>query len=163
MWVVLLALGWHALGQTPGRTATYAPGKLPRFTFKELVSLSRNQPLAEATEKKLTTVLNSVVLDNSAPAPLRVKKLGPTLRVAEWNIERGENFDWIVLALKDEKGFRSKVAKDNPKLTPATLDQIAEEARILRQSGVLVLNEVDLGMTAATITMLLANWPPRSK
>jgi endonuclease/exonuclease/phosphatase family metal-dependent hydrolase len=153
LWVSLLATGGHglALGQTQrGQTATYSPGKLPSFTFRELVSLSSTGPLPEATEGKLDTVLHSVVLDNSAPAPpppLRIKNLGPSLRMAEWNIERGENFDWVLLALKDEKAFRSRVKKDNPSLDPAQLEKAAAEASILRQASVLVLNEVDLGMT----------------
>jgi endonuclease/exonuclease/phosphatase family metal-dependent hydrolase len=148
-----LAILWAslALGQAQSRqTATYPPGKLPGFTFSELVSLSSSQPLPEATENKLSSVLHSLVLDNSAPAPpppLRVKNLGPSVRMAEWNIERGENFDWVVLALKDEKTFRSRVEKHNPEITPAQLDKVTEEAHILQQASVLVLNEVDLGMT----------------
>jgi len=152
IWLCGLALGASLLAaQTQnGETATYPPGKLPTFTFPELISLSSTQPLPEVTEKKLSTVLHSVVLDNSAsapPPPLQVKKLGASLRMAEWNIERGQNFDWVVLALKDPKTFRSRLAKNNPKLTLAELDKVTAEARILRQASVLVLNEVDLGMT----------------
>jgi endonuclease/exonuclease/phosphatase family metal-dependent hydrolase len=148
-----LLAGFHALA--PGqanvgqRLAIFAPGKLPYFSYGELVSLSQDQPLPKTTQDKLSTILNSAVLDNSAPnppAPLQVKELGPTLRVAEWNIERGENFDWIVLALKDEKGFRQKIKADNPKITPAQLDKIAGQAHDLAQASTLILDEVDLGM-----------------
>ena len=148
-----LLAGFHAVapGQANGgqRLAIFAPGKLPYFSYGELVSLSKDQPLPKATQDKLSTILNAAVLDNSAPnppAPLQVKELGPTLRVAEWNIERGENFDWIVLALKDEKGFRQKIKADNPKITPAQLDKIAGQAHDLSQASTLILDEVDLGM-----------------
>lgn len=132
------------------QTQTYPAGKLPTFTFPELISLSTTEPLAETTEQKLDTVLHSVVLDNSAPAapaPLEIKKLGPTIRAAEWNIERGENFDWIALALKDENAFRARLETDNPELSKSQLKKAVEEARTLRQSSILILNEVDLGMT----------------
>ena len=152
-----LLAGFHA--GAPGQAnfspklAIFAPGKLPYFSYGELVSLSKDQPLPKTTQDKLSTILNAAVLDNSAanpgvdpPAPLQVKELGPTLRVAEWNIERGENFDWIVLALKDEKGFRQKIKAENPKITPAQLDKIAGQAHDLSQASTLILDEVDLGM-----------------
>jgi endonuclease/exonuclease/phosphatase family metal-dependent hydrolase len=149
----LLSLGGYLVSAGHAQdsdTATFPPGKLPSFSFPELVSLSSANPLSQATEKKLSTVLHSVVLDNSAtsqPAPLQVKRLGSSLRMAEWNIERGQNFDWVALALKDPTGFRRRLEKDNPKLTPADVEKVTEEARILRQANVLILNEVDLGMT----------------
>ena len=148
-----LLAGFHAVA--PGQAhfspkpAIFAPGKLPYFSYNELVSLSKDQPLPETTQDKLSTILNAAVLDNSAPdppPPLQVKKLGPTLRMAEWNIERGENFDWIVLALKDEKGFRQKIKTENPKITAAQLDKIAGQAHDLSQASTLILDEVDLGM-----------------
>ena len=136
-------------GVLHGQTKTYTSANFPLFTFPELVKLSKNAPVPKALNRKLNTVLHSAVVDNSASqtaAPLSVPGLGPTVRAAEWNIERGENFDWVAAALKDEKTFRARLAKDNPALSTDDLDKAVEEAGLLEQSSILVLNEVDLGI-----------------
>ena len=133
-----------------GKTTTFSPDKFPTFTFPELLALSKDEPLSLTLDAKLSSVLNSAVLDNSYPAASRtrvqVKGAGPALRVAEWNIERGENFDWVVLALQGGKQFRSRVQKDDPKISTRDLDKATAEAKNLSQSDVLILNEVDWGM-----------------
>jgi endonuclease/exonuclease/phosphatase family metal-dependent hydrolase len=154
--VVLITLLFGACSQAPsqqtgaGKTTTVRPGAFPTFTFDELVALSKDQPLSPGLDSKLTTALHSAVLDNSYPAGARtripVKGAGPALRVAEWNIERGENFDWVVLALKGGPAFRAQVKKDDPSISVKDLDRAAAEAKNLSQSDVLILNEVDLGM-----------------
>lgn len=135
---------------TGGKTATFRPSQFPTFTFQELVALSKDEPLTPVLDAKLSSVLNSAVLDNSypgaAPTRIQIKGAGPALRVADWNIERGENFDWVVLALKDGSQFRARVLKDNPKISAAALDKASAEAKNLSQSDILVLNEVDWGM-----------------
>ena len=132
------------------KTATFSSANFPSFTFQELLDLSKDEPLAPALDAKLSLVLNSVVLDNPYPsrshARVQVKGAGPALRVAEWNIERGENFNWVVFALKDGKRFRTRVLKDDPKISTKVLDQVTTEAENLGRSDVLILNEVDWGM-----------------
>ncbi|MDE1178822.1 MAG: hypothetical protein PW789_19785 [Edaphobacter sp.] len=141
--LLALAAALHA------QTATYKPGAFPTFTFSELVTLSSSAPLPEDLDARLGNVLHSVVLDNSASrtaTPLQLPTLGPAIRAAEWNIERGENFDWVVLALKGDKTFRSRLAKDNPALSADDLDKATQEEAQLSQASILILNEVDLGM-----------------
>ena len=132
------------------KTNVFAPGKFPTFTFPELVTLSKDEPLPPTLDAKLSSILDSAVLDNSypvaAPTRIQVKGAGPALRIAEWNIERGENFDWVVLALRDGKRFRTRVQKDNPRISAKALDSASAEAKNLSQSDVLILNEVDWGM-----------------
>ncbi|HEU4635932.1 MAG TPA: endonuclease/exonuclease/phosphatase family protein [Edaphobacter sp.] len=132
------------------QTTVYRPGQMPVFTFDELKTLSRPKPLSPALEKKLHQVLHGVIVDNTASrtaAPIASDKLGPVIRAADWNIERGENFDWVALALKDSSAFHDRLLKDNPTLDKTQLDQATEEAHLLSQSSILILNEVDLGMT----------------
>jgi hypothetical protein len=68
-----LLAGFHAVA--PGQAnfspkpAIFAPGKLPYFSYSELVSLSKDQPLPKATQDKLSTIFNAAVVDNSAPNP----------------------------------------------------------------------------------------------
>lgn len=148
----LFALAFPCSPQHAGvaKTTTSNSSKFPTFTFQDLLALSREERLSPALDAKLSSVLNSAVLDNSYPTAsgtrIRIKGAGPALRVAEWNIERGENFDWIVLALKAEGQFRARVQKDNPNISAKDLDKASAEAKNLSQSDVLILNEVDWGM-----------------
>jgi endonuclease/exonuclease/phosphatase family metal-dependent hydrolase len=139
-----------AQSATLTETSILRADKFPTFTFKELIDLSKDEPLSPALDQKLSSVLHSAVLDNSYPnaAPTRVQLqgAGPALRVAEWNIERGENFDWAVLALKDSKRLRTLAREDDPKISRKALNKAAAEARNLSQSDVLILNEVDWGI-----------------
>ena len=155
---LLLALLFCAAAMAQQLTArknnsTLSPADFPYFTFDELVTLSKDQPLSPALDAKLSTVLHSLVLDNSiAPAKasyqrIPLKKAGPAMRLAEWNIERGENFDWVLRALQDETSFRAALVKEKPSISAKVLKKAADEAAILQQSDVIVLNEVDLGMT----------------
>lgn len=154
-----LLLALLAVGSSTGlsqetasqQTATFSPGKFPTLTFSELVTLSKDEPLAPALETKLNRLLYAAEVDNSFPksTPIRVpiKDTGSALRISDWNIERGENFDWVVLALKgDEEKFRAALLKDNPKISADALDKVIGEAKILHDSDILILNEVDLGM-----------------
>ena len=61
-----------------------------------------------------------------------------------WNIERGQEFDQITTALRDPEEFYKLCAKRQ--LKPARLALIEEEAELLSQSDLLILNEVDSGM-----------------
>src|SRR5580693_7362887 len=80
------------------------------LTFDELVYLADTnqppEPLAEKLDKLLKTPFlnNQATLNSVQPHRPSVDGLGPVLRVAEWNIERGLNFDLIKLA--DRKSTR---------------------------------------------------------
>ena len=74
-----------------------------------------------------------------------VDGIGPVLRVASWNIERGSNFDLIKLALSDPEGFK-KAALERGALDAGKQMKIEQQLRTLRDADIIVLNEVDLGM-----------------
>src|ERR1700684_2292901 len=85
-----------------------APAPAPEvLTFDELVTLSETDQPGTPLEEKLDRLLTTPFLNNDASAigagPHRptVDGIGPVLRVANWNIERGLNFDLIKLALSD--------------------------------------------------------------
>jgi endonuclease/exonuclease/phosphatase family metal-dependent hydrolase len=121
------------------------------FTFPELLQLSNLTPPDPALQKKLDGVLNIPVVGNYAieagvrPARPTIASLGPVLRALFWNIERGQQFDLVRLALSDPEGFAAEASK-NPKSTPATLAAVREQVSQLMQADLLVLNEVDIGM-----------------
>ncbi len=72
--------------------------------------------------------------------------VGKILRVAQWNIERGLEFDAIRLAFIDSKHFNALMEDKGSKADDKARDEIFEQLRVLQQSDLIVLNEVDWGM-----------------
>src|SRR5947209_7659724 len=66
------------------------------FSYSELLTLGSNEPLSPALSKKLSKLLTTPFVNNEAyyrkAAPYKpvIGPLGPSLRVVEWNIERGD-------------------------------------------------------------------------
>lgn len=121
--------------------AAAAPGPL---TFDELITLSQEAQPAAALQQKLDRLLTTPVVENGGTAA-KSRPGGTDLRVTEWNIERGQNFDDIQLLLKNPQGF-VKEAQAKKKLSPVALHQLKSQATTLRRSDVLILNEVDVGV-----------------
>jgi endonuclease/exonuclease/phosphatase family metal-dependent hydrolase len=120
------------------------------FSFEELRQLSVEAKPAPELEKKLDGVLHTPVVGDFTGAgaqPVRpvVARLGPVLRALFWNIERGQNFDLVRLALSDPDGLAAEAEK-KAGATPATLALIREQVALLKQADLLILNELDIGM-----------------
>jgi endonuclease/exonuclease/phosphatase family metal-dependent hydrolase len=121
------------------------------LTFDELVALSETDRPAAPLDEKLDRLLRTPFLNNDAvraglqPHRPLIAGLGPVVRVAAWNIERGLEFDLIRLAFSDPDGFMESA------LQRAVLDvnkqrQIEKQLLSLREADIIILNEVDLGM-----------------
>ena len=122
---------------------------LPSLSFDELKTLSTEAQPDQALSEKLDLLLHSVELGAFAEdkhlRPFRPVELGvPILRATMWNIERGQEFETILTALKDPDAFYKLCAKRE--LKAARLRLIEQEARLLSRSDLLILNEVDEGM-----------------
>ncbi len=124
------------------------PPAVDFFTFEELEKLSAEKPTEGPLKEKLDRVLNTPVVYGAATQPrhAETKEYGTSLRVAMWNVERGTNYDFVKLAFDNPKGFMAAVNKLWI-LAPEKLQEIEADAQALSRSDVLVLNEVDLGMT----------------
>jgi endonuclease/exonuclease/phosphatase family metal-dependent hydrolase len=129
-----------------------APAIAPEFlTFDELVTLSDTdqppEPLAEKLDKLLRTPILSNHTARVGDGPHRpfVDGIGPVLRVASWNIDRGLNFDLIKLAFSDPDGFK-QAALERGAIDATRQAKIEQQLRTLRDADIVVLNEVDLGM-----------------
>jgi hypothetical protein len=85
-----------------------------------------------------------------------VDGIGPVLRDASWNIERGINVDLIKLAFSDSDGF-IQTALQRGSLDASRQPQVLHQLRRLRDADVVVLNEVDLGMKLPNIAILPGN------
>ena len=87
----------------------------PLLTYQELVTLGEQETVDPALAAKLHTLLTTPFVNNEAYfngiKPMRpdLKGMGPSLRLVEWNIERGIEFDKIKLSLTDKQGFIAEV------------------------------------------------------
>jgi endonuclease/exonuclease/phosphatase family metal-dependent hydrolase len=72
--------------------------------------------------------------------------VGAILRVAQWNIERGLEFDAIRLAFTDSKRFNALMEDKSSRVDEKEREDIFDQIRILQRSDLIVLNEVDWGM-----------------
>jgi endonuclease/exonuclease/phosphatase family metal-dependent hydrolase len=145
----------------PKTTIEYSTSSFPYFSFAELKSLSisnANHPdevIPPQLSSKLDQVLGGVIVFRSANTTPRLPKsrnVGPVLRAAEWNIERGEHFEQVADTLANSpelslavasKAAAAKKMKDRKRLST----RLTAEAALLADSDILVLNEVDLGVT----------------
>lgn len=120
------------------------------LTFAELETLGRSGNEIPADVKaRMDAVLNTPFVDNSFSAPVKPRRnptLGRFLRVAEWNIERGINFDMVRAAFLGGAALDRYIdGKKFPK-NDGKRALILEQADALRQADVIILNEADWGM-----------------
>jgi endonuclease/exonuclease/phosphatase family metal-dependent hydrolase len=155
---ISIALG--SIGTTALSAQEYARDSGPKlFSYDELVLLSSDQEMSPELVEKLRLITTTPFINNEAylsgvrPRPLDVPRLGPSLRVAFWNIERGLELDYIELFLSNKDAFLAKIekereqAKENKKSIRAVqLEKIPEEIEILKSADVWILNEVDWGV-----------------
>jgi endonuclease/exonuclease/phosphatase family metal-dependent hydrolase len=122
------------------------------LTYNELVQLYEQSTPPERLQDKLRGLLNTPFVNNAASArgvkPLlpNSTKLGKVVRVVEWNIERGLEYDAIRYALGDSRAFAKLI---DPSIYPrgsADRKLVMQQAALLKQADVIVLNEVDWGM-----------------
>jgi hypothetical protein len=129
------------------------------FSYDELLQLGSTQELSSELANKLHVVTTTPFINNEAyyrgarPRPLEVAGLGPTLRVAFWNIERGLELDDIQLFLTDKEPFTARVAEEREhakqngkRIRRVDLEKIPQDIEILKAADVWILNEVDWGV-----------------
>jgi endonuclease/exonuclease/phosphatase family metal-dependent hydrolase len=124
------------------------------LNYQELVALGQ-ETVDPALEAKLHTLLTTPFVNNEAYysgiKPLRpeLKGVGPSLRLVEWNIERGLELDEIKLAITDKQAFLAKALSqdaDDKDKEKVTNEEISGEIDALQSADVIVLNELDWGM-----------------
>ena len=160
-WIrLLLFIGATLAGASYSRAQDYVRDSEPKlFSYDELVQLSLDQPLTPELAEKLHAITTTPFINNEAyyagsrPRPLDVNGLGPTLRIACWNIERGLELDDILLFLTDKDRFMAKVEAERKeaeekgqKVRDVALEKIPQEIELLQAADVWILNEVDWGV-----------------
>jgi endonuclease/exonuclease/phosphatase family metal-dependent hydrolase len=129
------------------------------FSYDELVQLGSDQELSPELAEKLHAVTTTPFINNEAyyrgarPHPLEVERIGPTLRIAFWNIERGLELDDIQLFLTDRERFMAKVTEERKhakeggkRIRNVDLEKIPQDIELLQAADVWILNEVDWGV-----------------
>jgi len=128
----------------------------PQFlTMQELIELSDTAEPTGALRAKVDALLNTPFVGGTATSPKRplAPQVGPVLRVAEWNIERGAEFDLIRMAFSDPDGLVRAVAERNAaveekhRAKPEEIADVRPQSEYLMASDVMILNEADLGMS----------------
>ncbi len=72
--------------------------------------------------------------------------IGEFLRVAQWNIERGLEFDALLAAFQSDEKLAQVIDAGGFLIGEAKRIEIFEQARLLRNADVIILNEVDWGV-----------------
>jgi endonuclease/exonuclease/phosphatase family metal-dependent hydrolase len=122
------------------------------LTYDELVQLYEQDAPPLALQNKLNHLLTTPFVSNAASArgvtPLlpRTVRLGPFLRIVQWNIERGLEYDAIRSAFLDAASFGKLIdSKDYPRGSEKR-QLILQQVALMKKADVIVLNEVDWGM-----------------
>ncbi len=157
---VLIVIALSSIGATALPAQDYVRDSGPKlFSYDELVQLSSDQEMSADLAEKLRLITTTPFVNNEAylngarPRPLEIPRLGPSLRVAFWNIERGLELDYIELFLTDKDAFMAKIEKERKeakegkkKARAVDLEKIPEEIETLKSADVWILNEVDWGV-----------------
>jgi hypothetical protein len=122
------------------------------LTYDEIIQLYQNANPSPELRQKLQTLLTTPFVRNTASesgvAPLKPAqpKLGKILRVAQWNIQRGLEFDAVRFAFTDPRQFNALMKDKGSKADEQKQAKIREEIALLHDADLVVLNEVDWGV-----------------
>ncbi len=122
------------------------------LTYDELVQLYERETPPIALQNKLHRLLTTPFVSNEASArgvkPLlpSTAKLGRFLRVVEWNIERGLEYDAVRMAFTDAAGFAKLLDSAAYPRGGEKRKLVLQQVALMKQADVIVLNEVDWGM-----------------
>jgi len=153
--LMMVTLGSSASAQNDQAGDYTRSSQPPLLSYQELVALGKEETVDPALAAKVQTLLTTPFVNNEAyfsgTKPLRpdVKGMGPSLRLVEWNIERGVELADIKLAMTDKAAFLAKVhseAADNKEKEKISDQELSAQMDALQAADVLVLNELDWGM-----------------
>ena len=125
---------------------------LEPLSYVELVELSERDPLDASLSARLEGVLRTPVVDNGAwesgvrPLKPSTPALGRFLRVAFWNIERGLELRTVIAALQGPAALERVIDRARFPRGSRARAEVMQQARMLAEADVLVLNEADWGV-----------------
>lgn len=122
------------------------------LSHEELVRLYEQETPPAELQDKLRRLLTTPFVSNAASArgvrPLLpvAPKLGKFLRVVQWNIERGLEYDAIKSAFTDAAAFAKLLDSTAYPRRGEKRKHVLQQVALLKGADVVVLNEVDFGM-----------------
>ena len=129
------------------------PHRYPALlTYNEIIQLYQHDIPDPALQNKLQELLTIPFVNNQAtlsgvnPIMPSSPQLGRFLRVVEWNIERGLEFDALRLAFSDAQGFSKLMDEKGSAVSEIERAQILDQVKLLRDADLLIFNEVDWGL-----------------
>lgn len=120
------------------------------LSFREISQLGAFSTPEPAVEQKLERLLSTPVLSNWAseaggrPHRPVAHGIGPSVRVALWNVAQGAQLEQIRLALSNPEAFAARF--DSRTWRPGERAWADYQVRALAAADVLVLNEADWGL-----------------
>lgn len=130
-------------------SAVYGQPAPELFSYAELVQLYETQNLPNDLQEKLDRLLTTPFVSNAASSRVvlpKSAKLGTFVRVVQWNIERGIEFDAIKAALGGGNQFARLIDSSAHPRGSSDRKEILQQVALLKQADVIVLNEVDWGL-----------------
>jgi endonuclease/exonuclease/phosphatase family metal-dependent hydrolase len=144
----LLLFWWPAAAAQAAHEA-HRPAEL--LTYEELVLLSHDSPPANLLAK-LERLCATPFVSNAAsergvkPLKPRAGKLGRVIRVVAWNIERGLEYEAVEAAFGGAANLNALLDRSEHMRDGKKRAHVLEQASLLKEADVIVLNEVDWGM-----------------
>ena len=120
------------------------------LSFKELASLAENPKPEGKLATKFNELLTTPYIDNSVyrrsgmPKATVYPKLGPTIRLSTWNVEKSVRVFEAAKALTSESTFKKMMRPEYREEGLASSEAIRQRAA-LAASDVLLLQEMDIG------------------
>jgi endonuclease/exonuclease/phosphatase family metal-dependent hydrolase len=133
------------------------------FTYAELVQLYEEATPPEALQNKLRLLLTTPFVNNRAStrgvkAVLpNTPNLGQSLRVVQWNIERGIEYDAVRAALTSPTSFNRFIDPTANPRGSKERNAIVQQVALMKDADVIVLNEVDWGMKRTDYRNIVAD------
>lgn len=120
------------------------------LNYQELVELYEQETPSPALQTKLRLLLTTPFVNNRArsaePMLPSTPQLGKFLRVVQWNIERGIEYDAVQLAFTNPARFANFIDSTAYPRGSKERDTILQQVALMKQADIIVLNEVDWGM-----------------
>jgi len=157
LFVFFLGCTWAGTLAHAGKEEYVHESKPELLNFDELIKLSQTEQPDSALATRMDQLLHTPFVNNEAyfagVKPIRPssESLGPFIRATMWNIERGVDLDGIRIALAEPENFEKVIAeKRDPESKPLTAEELSvvkDQLEVLRPTDLLILNEVDDGVT----------------
>jgi len=117
-----------------------------RLDFEDLKVLSNHDKYGTELSEKYSQAINTIYCghENLSKSSLKIdeKTKREYFRVTQWNIERGFHIEDIDSIFNTPDKYLNKYPPKNPNQK----DTISAEMRVLKDTDIFILNEVDIGM-----------------